>query len=73
MTAFDLPYRGPSGNTAGESSPTVQNLTGATEYPLGCFFTNGELQEVEAIVNAGAKSLKAELFAGGLGSTSTEI
>jgi hypothetical protein len=73
MIAFDFPYRGPSGNTANESSPTVKQLTGAKEYPLGCVFSNGELQELEAIVTEGAKSLKAELYGGQLGSSTTEI
>lgn len=73
MTAFDFPYRGPSGNTSGESSPTIKNLAGPKEYPLGCVFTNAELQELEGIVTEGAKSLKAELFGGRLGSTSTEV
>ena len=73
MTAFDFPFRGPSGDTNGESSPTIKQLTGPTEYPLGCVFSNGELQELEDLVTEGAKNLKAELYGGGLGTTSVEI
>jgi hypothetical protein len=73
MTAFDFPFRGPNGDPAGSQSPTVKNMTGGKEYPIGCVFTNGELQALEDLINEGAKNLKAELFAGGAGSTSTEI
>ena len=73
MTAFDFPFRGPSGDPSGEQSPTIKNMTGGKEYSIGCVFTNGELQALEDLINEGAKNLKAELFAGGAGSTSTEI
>ena len=73
MPAFDFPFRGPSGDTEGNYSPTIKNMTGGKEYPLGCVFTNGELQEVEELINEGAKNLKAELYGGGLGSSTTEI
>jgi len=73
MNAFDFPFRGPSGSTDGNFSPTVKNLTGAKEYPIGCVFSNGELQELEQIITDGAKNLKAELTGGRLGTTSTEI
>ena len=80
MIAFDLPYRGPSGDTTGESSPTVKQLTdekyvqkNGEGYPIGCFFSNAELQEAEDIINEGAKNLKAELYGGSLGSSTTEI
>lgn len=73
MIPFDFPYRGPSGDTTGESSPTVKQLIGSKPYPLGCVFSNGELQEVEAPVTEGAKNLKAELQGGQLGTTTTEI
>ena len=73
MIAFDFPFRGPSGDTRGESSPTVKNLTGPKEYIIGCVFSNGELQDLEEIITEGAKNLKAELFGGQLGRSSTEI
>ncbi|MEI8273988.1 MAG: hypothetical protein WCG08_15345 [Paludibacter sp.] len=79
MTVFNLQFRGPDGNPSGESSRTVKQLTNekyvneSDGYPLGCFFTNGEIQEVEEMINAGAKNLKAELYGGSEGSTTTEI
>lgn len=73
MIAFDFPFRGPSGDSRGGSSPTIKNMTGSKEYPLGCVFTNGEIQALEDLINEGARNLKAELFGGGLGSTTTEI
>jgi hypothetical protein len=73
MVPFDFPFRGPSGDTTGESSPTVKQLVGAKPYPLGCVFSNGELQELEALVTDGAKDLKAELFGGQLGTSTIEI
>jgi len=73
MIPFDFPYRGPSGDTTNESSPKVKSLIGSKEYPLGCVFSNAELQDLEAIVTEGAKNLKAELYGGNLGTTSTEI
>ena len=73
MTAFDFPFRGPSGDSSGGSSPTVKNMTGSKEYPIGCVFTNSELQELEGLINEGARNLKAELFGGTPGTTTTEI
>lgn len=73
MTAFDFPFRGPSGDPRGGQSPTVKNMTGDKDYPIGCVFTNGELQELENLINEGAKNLKAELYGGSLGSSTTEI
>ena len=73
MIAFDFPFRGPNGDPSGGSSPTIKKMTGGEEFPIGCVFTNGELQELEALINQGAKDLKAELFGASLGSSSTEI
>ncbi len=79
MTVFDLSFRGPDGVPSGNSAPTVKQLTDekylskGNGYPLGCFFTNGEILEVENIINEGAKNLKAELFIDTGGSTVKEI
>jgi hypothetical protein len=79
MTAFDFPYRGPTGRPEDGTSPTVDKLTNPKDFRdgkgicLGCLFSNGEIQELENIVNDGAKALKSELFAGGEGSSVKEI
>ena|ERR1039458_1897376 len=73
MIAFDFPFRGPSGDTTGEKSPTIKQLTSSKGYPIGCVFSNGELQELEEIINEGAKNFKAELLGGSLGTSTTEI
>ena len=73
MTVFDFPYRGPSGDISGESSPTIKQLTNGKDYPIGCVFTVGELQELENIINEGAKIFKSNLVTDQLGSSVTEI
>ena len=80
MKLFDLSFAGPDGIPSGESARTVKELTnekyakeGKSGYPLGCFFTNGEIQAVENLVNSGARKLKEELYGGNLGATTTEI
>jgi hypothetical protein len=79
MTVFDLQFRGPDGIPSGESARSVKQLTNEKYvqknegYPLGCFFSNGEIQGVEDLVNEGARNLKAELYGGSVGSTTTEI
>ncbi len=73
LEAFDFPFRGLTGEITGENSPTIKQLTGGKPYPLGCVFSNGELQELEGIINEGAKNLKAEIYGGGQGTSITEI
>jgi hypothetical protein len=73
LTPFDFPFRGPDGDPKGNTTPTIKQLIGDKGFPLGCVFSNGELEEVENMVNQGAKNLKAELYGGGVGSTVTEI
>ena len=80
LIAFDFPYRGPSGEVEPDTSPSIEQLTNEKSFKkdgkghiLGCVFTNGELLELENTINEGAKNFKSELFAGGQGSSVTEI
>ena len=83
MTLFELQFYGPDGNPgSGDANRTVKQLTnekytqtnkGDEGYPLGCFLTNAEIEGVESRVNSGALKLKAELYGGSAGSSTTEI
>jgi hypothetical protein len=73
IPAFDFPFRGPDGNPSGNQSPTIKNMTGTKVYPIGCLFTNGEVDDLEALINEGAKNLKAELNGSASGTSTTEI
>jgi len=80
MTLFELQFYGPDGNPgSGDAARTVKQLTNEKYveknegYPLGCFLTNAEIEAVESRVNAGAQKLKAELYGGSAGSSTTEI
>ena len=83
MTLFELQFYRPDGNPgSGDANRTAKQLTnekytqtnnGDEGYPLGCFLTNAEIAGVESRVNAGAKKLKAELYGGNEGSSTTEI
>lgn len=74
MIAVDFPPdRGPNGNTEGEQFPSVKNMTGGKEYPLGCVFSKAEIQYLENFVMEMARNLKAELYAKGPGSSIKEI
>ena len=74
LTVFDFPWRGPDGNTDGFESPTVKKLIRPKGEDLGCAFSVGEVEQIEQMVNEGAKKLKGELYSGGgIGTTVTEI
>jgi hypothetical protein len=79
MVLFTCPFRGPNGDIVVTQPQKVKQLvnekylTDGEGYSLGCFFSNGEVQEVEDMINEGAKNLKAELYGGSLGTSTTEI
>lgn len=73
MTVFDFPWRGPNGDTSGNSSPNIKQLTSGKDYPIGCVFSTGELQELEDIINEGARVFKSNLIPEQLGSSVKEI
>src|ERR1039458_1251371 len=73
MIPIDFPYRGPDGKISDGNFPTVKQLISDSGTTLGCVFSNGEVEEVEGMINQGAKNLKGELYGGGGGSSVTEI
>ncbi|MDP1728459.1 MAG: hypothetical protein Q8M15_16865 [Bacteroidota bacterium] len=80
MVAFNFPFRGYDGKVWENNLPLVSTLVDEKHFKnkgeghvIGCVFSNGELQELEDLINQGAKNLKAELYGGSQGTSVNEI
>lgn len=79
MTVFDFSWRRPDGVIKDDISLTIAKLVDEKSFTkyggcsIGCVFTNGELLELENMINEEARILKNNLLPDQLGSSVKEI